>query len=73
MRRVWSADPGALGATGEIMGDWIVRTHWAIAPDEVTALAAYERLEEIAGEIRREGDFESGTSILRFGSDRRAS
>jgi len=49
------------------MGDWIVRTHWAIAPDEVTALAAYERLEEIAGEIRREGDFESGTSILRFG------
>ncbi|HWU89621.1 MAG TPA: hypothetical protein VN253_20305, partial [Kofleriaceae bacterium] len=49
------------------MGDWIVRTHWAVAPDEVTALEVYERLEEIAAEIRREGDFDGGTSILRFG------
>src|SRR5690242_9535526 len=49
------------------MGDWIVRTHWAVAPDEVTALEVYERLEEIAGAIRAEGRYEDGASILRFG------
>lgn len=49
------------------MGDWIVRTHWAVAPDEVTALEVYERLEEIAAAIRAEGSYEGGASILRFG------
>ena len=37
------------------MGDWIVRTHWAVAADEGAALEVYERLEEIAAMIRREG------------------
>lgn len=55
------------------MGDWFVRTHWAVTPDEETALKLYERLEQVAAIIRRdgswtpEGDAAGGTSVLRFG------
>lgn len=49
------------------MGDWIVRTHWAVAADEGAALEVYERLEAIAAQIRREGSHDGGATILRFG------
>src|SRR5215212_9420574 len=49
------------------MGDWIRRTYWAVAPDEVTALEIYERLEEVADRIRLGGSFDRGPSVLRFG------
>src|SRR5690606_6676829 len=55
------------------MGDWLVRTHWIVTPDELTAVEVHDRLERVAARIRRDGAWApeqhggGGASVLRFG------